>query len=62
MNRDEIIKEIRGALELNSETDFVEFKDSRGGFSKNTVRKTLSAFGNASGGIIVFGIEEMKGY
>ncbi len=56
MLKKEIIKEIQKALQVNSETDLVEFKDSCGGFSAKTVRKTLSAFGNTEGGIIVFGV------
>ena len=58
MNRDQIIKEIKNALAVNSETPLVEFKDARGGFPKSEIRKTLSAFGNTLGGIIVFGVEE----
>ncbi|MEA1937459.1 MAG: ATP-binding protein [Patescibacteria group bacterium] len=58
MNKDQIIKEIKNALAVNSETPLVEFKDARGGFPKSEIRKTLSAFGNTLGGIIVFGVEE----
>ncbi|MFZ2975400.1 MAG: ATP-binding protein [Candidatus Moraniibacteriota bacterium] len=43
---------------MNSETNLVEFKRAKGGFPKKESRKTLSAFGNAEGGIIVFGVEE----
>lgn len=38
----------------------VEFKDARGGFPKIPTRKSLSAFGNTHGGVIVFGVEEKK--
>lgn len=58
MNKDEIKKEIEKALALNSETNLAEFKKAQGGFPKKEVKKTLSAFGNAEGGIIVFGVEE----
>lgn len=60
MTKQQIINEIKKALQANSETDLVEFKDARGGFPKKTVRKTLSAFGNTVGGIIVFGVQEKK--
>lgn len=60
MNEEQIIKEIKKALTINSETEFVEFKDARGGFPKTTTRKTLSAFGNTHGGVIVFGVEEKE--
>lgn len=58
MDKDQIIKEIKNALSVNSETPLVEFKDARGGFPKSGTRRTLSAFGNKLGGVIVFGIEE----
>ena len=60
MNEEQIIKEIEKALDANSETGLVEFKDARGGFPKAPVQKTLSAFGNTKGGIIVFGVEEKE--
>ena len=60
MNKEQIIKEIKNALAVNSETPLVEFKDARGGFPKTPTRKTLSAFGNTKGGVIVFGVEEKK--
>lgn len=57
MNEDEIRSKIQEALQLGVETENVEFKDARGGLSKE-VRKSLSAFGNTRGGIIVFGVAE----
>jgi len=60
MQKEEIKKEIENALAINSETKKVEFKNARGGFPKKSVRKTLSAFGNTNGGIIVFGIQEKE--
>ncbi|NLC31446.1 MAG: hypothetical protein GX765_05355, partial [Candidatus Moranbacteria bacterium] len=60
MNQEEVKKEIEKALQLNSETNFVEFKKAKGGFPRKEVRKTLSAFGNTEGGIIVFGVEERE--
>ena len=60
MTKERIIEEIKKALQANSETELVEFKDARGGFSKRTVRKTLSAFGNTNGGVIVFGVQEKE--
>jgi len=46
MNREQIIEKIKKALSINSETDLVEFKKARGGFSKTAIRKSLSTFGN----------------
>ena len=60
MNDTDICHEIQKALDINSETEFVEFKDASGGFPKTPVRKTLSAFGNTKGGIIVFGVKEKE--
>ena len=60
MNQEQIEKEIKRALQLCSETNLVEFKKAQGGFPKKEVRKTLSAFGNAGGGIIVFGVGERE--
>lgn len=60
MDQTQILKEIEKALQLNSETNLVEFKKAAGGFPKKEVRKTLSAFGNTEGGIIVFGVEEKQ--
>lgn len=58
MNATDICTEIQKALDINSETELIEFKDASGGFPKTPVRKTLSAFGNTKGGIIVFGVKE----
>jgi ATP-dependent DNA helicase RecG len=60
MDKDEILQEIKKALALNSESDLVEFKKAKGGFPKKEVKKTLSAFGNTEGGLIVFGVEEKE--
>ncbi|PIR66901.1 MAG: hypothetical protein COU51_01440 [Parcubacteria group bacterium CG10_big_fil_rev_8_21_14_0_10_36_14] len=60
MKKEQIILETEKALSVNSETLLVEFKDARGGFPKTSTRKTLSAFGNTKGGVIVFGVEEKK--
>ncbi|EKE21709.1 MAG: ATP-dependent DNA helicase [uncultured bacterium] len=61
MNKAQIIKEIKNALQSGSETELVEFKDARGGFPKAKTRITLSSFGNKKdGGIIVFGVAENK--
>jgi len=60
MNEEQIIKEIKKALNINSETKLVEFKDARGGFPRTTTRKSLSAFGNTHGGVIVFGVKEKE--
>ncbi len=38
----------------------VEFKNAKGGFPKAATRKSLSAFGNTHGGVIVFGVEEKE--
>ncbi len=58
MNLENIKKQIEQAIHQNTETDFVEFKDARGGFSKDPVSNTISAFANTKGGIIVFGVAE----
>lgn len=58
MNETEIRTEIEKALAAGTETELVEFKDARGGFPKDPVSHTLSAFGNTKGGIIVFGVSE----
>lgn len=60
MNPEQIQNEIEKALQVHSETNLVEFKKATGGFPKKEVRKTLSAFGNTDGGIIVFGVEEKE--
>ncbi len=60
MNDTEVCNEIQKALDINSETELVEFKDASGGFPKTPVRKTLSAFGNTKGGVIVFGVREKE--
>lgn len=60
MNQEQIQKEIEKALQINSETDLLEFKKATGGFPKKEVRKTLSAFGNTNGGVIIFGVEEKE--
>jgi ATP-dependent DNA helicase RecG len=60
MNQKEALREIKKALKMNSETNLVEFKKAKGGFPKKEVKKTLSAFGNTEGGLIVFGVEEKE--
>ena len=60
MNEEQIIEEIEKGLSVNSETELVEFKKARGGFPKTATRKSLSAFGNTRGGVIVFGVEEKE--
>jgi len=60
MNEEQIIEEIKKGLSINSETELVEFKKARGGFPKTSTRKSLSAFGNTRGGVIVFGVEEKE--
>ena len=39
MNEEEIKKEIKVALSINSETDLVGFKNASGGFPKKEVKK-----------------------
>jgi ATP-dependent DNA helicase RecG len=58
MKLEEIKKQIQQGVNQNTETDSVEFKDARGGFPKDPVSNTVSAFANTKGGIIVFGIAE----
>jgi ATP-dependent DNA helicase RecG len=55
----EIIDLIKAALDANSETDKVEFKDARGGLPED-LWKSITAFSNkqSGGGTIVFGVEE----
>ena len=60
MDIKEIEKIIRKAFDARSELSGVEFKDARGGFPTDPVAKTLSAFGNSKGGMIVFGVLEHK--
>lgn len=58
---EKIIELVKKALEIDSETLNVEFKDGRGGFGKN-VWKTISSFSNsAEGGLIVYGITDRDG-
>lgn len=56
MNISEIEKMICKAFDARSELSGIEFKDARGGFPTDPTAKTLSAFGNTKGGIIVFGV------
>lgn len=62
MDKKEVKQLITEAIEQNSETKLVEFKDGRGGLPRD-VWKTVSAFGHKpGGGIIAFGVaEEEKG-
>lgn len=58
---DELVAIIENALNSNSETESVEFKDARGGLPDD-LWKSITGFSNkhSGGGIIVFGIEESK--
>lgn len=61
MNKDDEIRNlIRKAFKARSELSEVEFKDARGGFPVDPAARTLSAFGNTKGGIIVFGVLERE--
>ena len=58
MDRESTTKLIKKALESNSETSMVEFKDGRGGLPRD-IWKTVSSFSHQpGGGIIVFGVVE----
>jgi predicted HTH transcriptional regulator len=60
MDKQTIKSLIEEALELRSETSFIEFKDGRGGLPRH-VWKAISAFSHQpGGGIIVFGVIEEK--
>lgn len=60
MDKQEIQKLIEEAIWYKTETNSVEFKDSRGGLPKS-VWKTISSFSHKpGGGIVVFGIVEDK--
>ncbi len=60
MDISEIKKIINRAFDARSELSGIEFKDARGGFPADPTAKTLSAFGNTKGGVIVFGALEHK--
>ena len=60
MDKKEIKKLITEALEHNSETKLVEFKDGRGGLPTK-IWKSISAFAHKpGGGIIAFGVSESE--
>lgn len=59
MTESEIIDLIKKAEERKAETERVEFKDARGGFSGNSCWKTISSFSHSPyGGVIIFGAAE----
>ena len=61
MTQEEQVKKlIEQALRLSSETDSIEFKDSRGGFPQNTWKSISSFSHKPGGGYIVFGVEEKR--
>lgn len=59
---EQILEIINAALRSNSETELVEFKDSRGGLPTD-IWKSITAFSNkpSGGGLIVFGVAEEAG-
>lgn len=55
----QLIELIKQAEKHRSETDCIEFKDMRGGFSGNSCWKSISSFSHKpDGGYIVFGVSE----
>ncbi len=60
MDKDAILKLIKEAVKLNTETPKVEFKDGRSGVPRKAW-ETVSSFSHSpGGGIIVFGVTESK--
>jgi predicted HTH transcriptional regulator len=54
-----VLELIAQAEENKSETDRIEFRDMRGGFSGNSCWKSISSFShNPEGGYIIFGVAE----
>lgn len=59
MTEEDIRSLIEQAMKAGTELTEVEFKDARGGFPSDPVAQTMSAFGNTTGGLIVFGVSEL---
>jgi ATP-dependent DNA helicase RecG len=59
MNNERILELIASAEQNSTETECVEFKDGRGGFSGKQIWRSISSFSNRpDGGLIVFGVKE----
>ena len=56
----ELKQKLDDILDFKAETKNIEFKKATGG--TNSIYKALSAFSNAEGGIIIFGIDENDNY
>ncbi len=61
MQENELRSLIRDILAKRTETSNIEFKSARNGVPEK-LYDSLSSFSNTSGGVILFGIDEKKGY
>lgn len=61
MQENELRNLIRDILSKKTETSNIEFKSARNGVPEK-LYDSLSSFSNTSGGIILFGMDEKKGY
>ena len=61
MIENELIELVDKIINLKCESPYIELKSAKGGYPER-LYDTLSSFSNTKGGIIIFGIDEKKGY
>ncbi|MDO5475420.1 MAG: ATP-binding protein, partial [Candidatus Saccharibacteria bacterium] len=61
MTPEEAVKAVKKLRQYGAETNQLEAKTAKGGFSKKW-HDTLSSFSNKYGGIIIFGLSEDEGF